>query len=268
MSFYRPDGSQGAPPRVETFTTFGESRLYKAILAVTAPRGMYSIVMGAQGPVAMQTELLPDTSGTPGKQAAYSGDSLIVTPGANSVVLPGVVYSADVVSVVAIQNMGGSADPTTISIVNAQGGVVDTAQYTIQPGATASIDLRSIAGVTQPFTGSVVATSLHELAGQIDLFAKLGGLGLEKSSTATTVTAAGQIVPYKYVVKNDGNVTLTGVTLSDNRVDGGTAVCAVGTLAAGATSTCTAQHTVTQAEMDAGGYLTNLARPCQTRRHR
>ncbi len=84
-------------------------------------------------------------------------------------------------------------------------------------------------------------------------------LSLQKSSTTTAVTAAGQVVPYKYVVKNDGNITLTGVTLSDNRIDGGTAVCAVGTLAAGATSTCTAQHTVAQAEMDAGGDLTNLA---------
>ena len=150
----------------------------------------------------MQTELLPDTSGTPGKQAAYSGDSLIVTPRANSVVLPGVVYNDAVVSILGIQNMEGSFDPTTISILNAQGEVVDTSQYTIQPGATASIDLRSIAGVTQPFVGSVVAASSHELVGQVDLFARLGGLGLEKSSTTTTVTAAGQVVPYSYVVKN------------------------------------------------------------------
>ena len=39
MSFYRPDGSQGAPPKVETFAGFRESRLYKAILAVAAPAG-------------------------------------------------------------------------------------------------------------------------------------------------------------------------------------------------------------------------------------
>ena len=217
------------------------------------------MVIGAQGPIAMQTELLPDTSGTPGKQAAYSGDSLIVTPRASSVVLPGIVYNADAVSIFGIQNMAGSADPTTISILNAQGEVVDTRQYTIQPGATASLDLRSIAGVTQPFVGSVVATSSQELAGQVDLFARLGGLRLEKSSTTTTVTAAGQVVPYSYLVKNLTGVELTGVTLSDNHVDGGTAVCTVVTLAPGATSTCTAQHTVTQAEMDAGGYLTNLA---------
>jgi hypothetical protein len=259
MSFYRPDGSQGALPKVETFATFGESRLYKAILVDAAPPGMYSMVIGVQVPLAIQTELLPDTSGTPGKQAAYSGDSLIVTPRANSVVLPGVVYSDAVVSIFGIQNMGGSAEPTTISILNAQGAVVDTGQYIIQPGATASFDLRSIAGATQPFAGSVVATSSHELVGQVDLFAKLGGLGLEKSSTTTTVTAAGQVVPYSYLVKNLTGVELTGVTLTDNHVDGGTAVCTVAKLAAGATSTCTAQHTVTQAEMDAGGHLTNRA---------
>ncbi len=129
-------------------------------------------------------------------------------------------------------------------------------------------------------------------------------LSVEKTSTTAKVTAAGQVVPYSYVVKNIGNVTLTGTTLYDNNVDADP-VCTLGmpvsltrapldgvavtrhvylpaitsgdsgvvgasadarvavvsaaystqaglTLAPGQSASCTAQHTVTQAEMDAG----------------
>ena len=41
------------------------------------------------------------------------------------------------------------------------------------------------------------------------------GLNVVKSSTTSSVTAAGQVVPYKFTVTNTGNVTLTGVTVSD-----------------------------------------------------
>ena len=44
-------------------------------------------------------------------------------------------------------------------------------------------------------------------------------LSVEKSANAEQVTAAGQVVQYSYVVKNVGNVTLTGVTLSDDNID-------------------------------------------------
>ncbi|MBJ7883081.1 DUF7507 domain-containing protein, partial [Gelidibacter salicanalis] len=77
-----------------------------------------------------------------------------------------------------------------------------------------------------------------------------------KSSTTTEVTVAGQVIPYSYLVTNTGNVTLTGISLSDDNVDadpaGGDA-----TLAPGATTTFTANYTVTQADIDAGGNVTN-----------
>ena len=79
---------------------------------------------------------------------------------------------------------------------------------------------------------------------------------MAKSSTATDVTVAGQIVPYSYLLTNTGNLTLTGISLSDDNTDA-VPVCGATTLAPSATITCTAQHTVTQAEMDAGGNLVN-----------
>ena len=81
-------------------------------------------------------------------------------------------------------------------------------------------------------------------------------LTVEKSSTTISVTVAGQVVPYSYLLTNTGNVTLTGISLSDDNTDA-VPVCGATTLAPAGTITCTAQHTVTQAEMDAGGNLVN-----------
>jgi hypothetical protein len=81
---------------------------------------------------------------------------------------------------------------------------------------------------------------------------------VDKTSTTTSVTAAGQIVPYSYLVTNTGTIALTGVSVSDNNVDT-PPTCPGSTLAPGTSMTCTAQHTVTLAELTAGGNLVNIA---------
>ena len=58
------------------------------------------------------------------------------------------------------------------------------------------------------------------------------------------------MISYSYEVKNTGNVTLAGpVTVSDDKA---TVTCPSGGLAPGATKTCTASYTITQADLDAG----------------
>ena len=83
------------------------------------------------------------------------------------------------------------------------------------------------------------------------------------------MTVAGQVVPYEYVVTNIGNVTLRGLALADDKTDG-TPVCPVTILAPDETTTCAGLHTVTQAELDAGGSLVNVVTPPRSRgdRHR
>ncbi|MBJ7879229.1 DUF7507 domain-containing protein, partial [Gelidibacter salicanalis] len=77
-----------------------------------------------------------------------------------------------------------------------------------------------------------------------------------KTSTTTEVTVAGQVIPYSYLVTNTGNVTLNNISLVDDNVDaqptGG-----VTTLAPGASTTFTADYTVTQDDIDAGGNVSN-----------
>ena len=81
-------------------------------------------------------------------------------------------------------------------------------------------------------------------------------LTVEKSSETTGLSAPATVT-YEYLVTNTGNVTLTGISLSDNN-DEDDMVARVTTLAVGAHMTCTATHSFTQAELDAGGTLDNI----------
>ena len=60
---------------------------------------------------------------------------------------------------------------------------------------------------------------------------------------------------YSYLVTNTGNVTLTGIALSDDN-DNNDVSCPATSLAPSQSMTCTASHTFTQAELDANGSAT------------
>ena len=71
-------------------------------------------------------------------------------------------------------------------------------------------------------------------------------------ASPTKLLTAPQTVQYTYIVRNVGNVTVTGIALSDDN-DNNNLSCPQTTLAPGALMTCTATHTFTQAELDANG---------------
>ncbi|WP_445402506.1 DUF7507 domain-containing protein [Streptomyces sp. LE64] len=77
-------------------------------------------------------------------------------------------------------------------------------------------------------------------------------------SSSTDELAAGEEVTYGFVVTNTGNVTLEDVEVDEGEFTGsgglGPVVCpaGAGSLAPGASVTCTARYTVTQADVDAG----------------
>ena len=83
-------------------------------------------------------------------------------------------------------------------------------------------------------------------------------LTIVKSVDAAQLTVAGQVLHYSFVVTNTGNDTLTNVTVNETTFSGsGTppvVTCPGGaaSLAPGASVTCTAGYTVTQADIDSG----------------
>src|SRR5204863_93086 len=82
-------------------------------------------------------------------------------------------------------------------------------------------------------------------------------LTIDKQSVTTSITGAGQVVPYTFLVTNTGNVTLSGITVTDPKV--ASIACLATTLNPGASTTCSGNHTITQAEVDAGGNFVNTA---------
>lgn len=85
-------------------------------------------------------------------------------------------------------------------------------------------------------------------------------LTLEKSTAVSQIDTVGQKVPYTFVITNTGNVTLSGVTLTDTLPGLPTPECdSTGDLAVGAVRTCTATYLVTQADLDAGSLLNSAS---------
>ncbi|KAF1712853.1 hypothetical protein CSC73_00760 [Pseudoxanthomonas sacheonensis] len=81
--------------------------------------------------------------------------------------------------------------------------------------------------------------------------AKTAGTATTALGASPTLTDAGDTIAYSFLVTNTGNVTLTGITVTDAMLDA-SAVCDVTTLLPGAIANCTGTHTITQAEVNAG----------------
>ena len=93
-------------------------------------------------------------------------------------------------------------------------------------------------------------------------FGAAAGLTVTKSSTTSSITAAGQVVPYVFHVTNVGNLNLSVITVVDGNCDAGPTYVSGDTGADGVLGltedwTYTCDHTVTQAEIEAGGNLSN-----------
>ena len=128
------------------------------------------------------------------------------------------------------------------------GGITNTASVSSQPATPGS--------PTVTDTGTAFAKGPdHSLA-----------LSLLKSTTATSFSAYGEVIPYTFVVANAGNVTLTAPIQITDALLGAPFDCGImppGGLLPGEFLTCTGNYTVSQADVDAGS-LTNTARAAST----
>ncbi|QUJ78258.1 DUF11 domain-containing protein [Sulfitobacter albidus] len=74
-------------------------------------------------------------------------------------------------------------------------------------------------------------------------------LFVDKTSTLSAFGNAGTSVPYSFLIRNDGDVTLSNFTVSDSLIP--SLVCAVPDLAPGDDFTCSGNYTVLQSDVDA-----------------
>ena len=123
-------------------------------------------------------------------------------------------------------------------------------------GATASTFTPTEPG---DYTCRVTASNHAGSASQTSAaFVVVAGLSIVKTAGPATYDAVGDVISYSYVVKNTGNVTLSGLfSVNDDKATD--ELCPVtASLAPGAFITCTASYSITQADLDAGS-VTNVA---------
>ena len=128
--------------------------------------------------------------------------------------------------------------------------IVCSANYSI---TQADVDGGNVLNTAVAQSGSTSSpTVTHSLTGT-----QTPGLTLSKASTTSAITTLNESVTYTYTAKNTGNVTLTNpVIVSDNKIASVTCnPLPGGALAIGASITCSATYTVTQADLDAGSVV-------------
>ena len=136
--------------------------------------------------------------------------------------------------------------------------LVCTGSYTVTPGDIDNGSVTNTATVTAtPPSGGPIQDSDDEVATGPQAGPSISVLKTRTDTTAPVV--AGTVLSYQIVATNTGNVTLSGVTVSDSLIAGLTCVPSLPTtLAAGASVTCTGSYTATQADVDTGS-VTNTA---------
>ena len=84
------------------------------------------------------------------------------------------------------------------------------------------------------------------------------GIDIVKTADVGSYSAVGDIINYDFEVTNVGSVTLNNVILTDTLITGAVS-CPQTTLVSAEVMICTAQHVVTQANIDADAVFTNFA---------
>jgi uncharacterized repeat protein (TIGR01451 family) len=212
------------------------------------------------------------TTELPTAETATATTTITQTPGltiakvANptSIAAPGVITytitvvndgNTDLTNVVLTDIFAGGAtlasgDTNTDGVLDTDETWIYTADYEV---TQANID----AGTDIVNTASVVTTELTtpEVATATTTITQTPGLTVNKSATPSTYTLAGEVITFTIDVENTGNVTITGITVTDPLTGLNSAIAS---LAPGGKQTFTQTYQITQANLNSGS-VTNTA---------
>ena len=234
LSFPQPIGNTGA----SVVCTFTNTPASIAVTKTPNPSSTnaagqtinYSYAVTNSGPVPLTGVTVADTQTSP-------AGPLTSGPTCVGLTNPTATCSGSTVATLA----AGQVAQFTASYVVSQ---ADMDNGSIGDSATASGAAPSGAAVSATTTSSVTATQSPQIS-------------LTKSANPTTYSGPGTPITYSYAVENTGNVTLSSATVTDpmsglSAIDCGNSSNVIASLAPGATVTCTATYTTTQADVDAG----------------
>ena len=221
----------------------------------------------ATGPDGTPVEPGTDTTSTPtSRVATLTLDKQAGTP--SDVDGSGRVDAGDTIAYAFTLTNTGAVTLTDLAVADAKTGPVNCTVTSLAPGATTTctadyvITQADVDGGTVDNTATATATAPNGDA---------VAAGPDTTSTPTSDVAtltldkqagqpvdadgsgrvdAGDTIAYRFTVTNTGARTLTGVVVVDPKT--GPVDCPTATLAPGASTTCIADYTITQADVDAG----------------
>ncbi|WP_316804251.1 Ig-like domain-containing protein [Pedobacter nototheniae] len=228
------------------------------------------------------TDLKSDDPNTP----AVDDPTVVTITPVNSttltkVVAPGTVITkaGDVINYTLVVTNTGNVTINQIIVTDpgADPGSLSALPASIAPGASATITAQHTVTQTEVDLGlfsnqarveSNSPNGIHEIGPKSDdpstvapddptivVINPAPSIGLTKAINAGVVVAkAGDVINYTIIITNTGNVTLNNFVLTDAGADAGSIGSAPSVLAPGTSATLTAQHTLTQAEVDAGSF--------------
>jgi uncharacterized repeat protein (TIGR01451 family) len=190
----------------------------------------------------------------------------------------GVTDEGDTIAYTFTVTNTGNTTLTDVGVTDAKAGAVTCPESTLAAGADETCEADSVYTVTAADVdnGSVdnTATANGTPPGRPSIpstpsttntptTAAAPALTVVKTASTSSVTKAGQDITYSFKVTNTGNVPLNDVTVTDSDFSGtgelSDVSCPSTTLAVGEDEICTATYTTTQADVDAGGNLSNTA---------
>ena len=210
-------------------------------LVTSAPSSVTVAANAANSSISLSTSTTSTGYGAAGQTIPYS--YLVTNTGTTT--LNGVGVSDDLVPTVSCPS--GTLAPGASETC--------TGTYTVTQGDVDAGSVTDVATASGTNPQSTVVTSAPSSV-TVAANAATSSISLTESTTSTGYGAAGQTIPYSYLVTNTGTTTLNGVGVSDDLVP--TVSCPSGTLAPGASETCTGTYTVTQGDVDAGS-VTDVA---------
>lgn len=227
---------------------------------------------------------LTKTASSPANGTAFvNGESVTYTfraTNTGNVPVENVAVADDSFQNAAGQSLALTSGPTVTAPAGWNGALAPgasatwTATYRVTQADADSHRLSNVARVTTSYPASSGLTGAGPTAtANADATTGTPRLTLTKTADKTADLRTGDVVTYTYTSRNTGDLPLTGVTLAEDAftdaagnpvsLDAAPTVTAPatfsGALAVGDSVTWTARHTVTQAEVDRGGALTNRA---------
>ena len=163
------------------------------------------------------------------------------------------------VSVSDVHNGSGTLSaitPASVATLNVGQTTTFTASYEVtQADIDAGVPITNEASVSgTPSQGTLPTTTADE---SVTPEGPAPSLSFDKRAVDTNFAAVGDVVSYEYDVENTGNVTISGVAVTDDKIT--TVNCPVTTLAPGESTTCMADYTVTQDDLNTGSVTNNAS---------